>query len=236
MHLHFGFPVEAGIVVAILVAGILYVAVLIDEKYQFHRAIFWPIRRTLLYWLGSLVIDLWKVYVDIDSNGDARVIHDFSGKVNFGFNRWITLGFRADSDQPTCPDFPIRITNKLNDEEVKADFIIDAPRYKRLRVNFQHELRRGDKFHYEVVFGLSRTFFFGKKDYYAFQAYHHEKRIMIDVRFPDDVVVSGVCGEITTEHGDTWKKHKQPERISVKHIVCGRLKEQYMGMFTRLSG
>jgi hypothetical protein len=213
-----GLPLEYGIIVGVAVYVLVFIFGLADVKWQLHRIALGPLRKWLRFMLATIVIERWEVRIHIDSEGNAHLEHEFWGRVNFGFNKWITFGFLADSEQPPASEFPIAVTNVDCNREVTPEFIVDCPKYKRIKIPFEDELERGDKFHIKMEYDLSKTFFFGKKDYYTHHTFHNEKMIDVEVNFPDEVVVNNTWGRITTEHGDERGKHKAPEKKTSQFI------------------
>jgi uncharacterized membrane protein YgcG len=210
VHLFAGVPLEIGLVIGVCCYVVLFSFSLIDVKYQWHRAVFGPIRKHLQFFLATIIVKEWNVKIDIDPAGGAAITHEISGKVNFGYNKWITFGFMADSPQLMDPNFPISAKCTRTGNPLRTEFMIDCPKYKRVKVNFESELERGEEFQIKVEYSLSNTFFFDREDFYVHHAFHNEKVINIEVSFPETVRIEDVRGDIVTEHGDSRGKQNKP--------------------------
>jgi len=207
-----GMPLEVGIGIAIVVYSAVVSFILIDVRYQWHRAVLGPLRKYLRYMLASIVIEKWSEHIEIDHDGNGDIVHEIHGKANFGFNKWIMFGIVSDTDQPDKEAFPINITNLDDDSTVVPTFLFDYPRYKRVRIPFGYELDRGKKFNFRIEYSLAKTFRLGTTDYHSHHAFHYEKDIDMSVSFPKNCRVVDVTGDITSEHGDVRGKRNSPEK------------------------
>lgn len=219
----------AGLAIYIGILLITYV----DREMQLHSKILWPARRYLQFFLSSVVIEEWNVDVNISSNGDAEIVHDFRGKVNFGANKWIEIGVQADGKQPCGQEFPILVTNMDTGVTVDPKILVDYPKYKKLRIHFDRPLCRGEKFHYKIEYQLAKTFFFNRDDYYEQHATHFEKRINARINFDKTIDVQRVWGTIVTQHGEEWPIGKDQPHLS-QHLVKWSISKAYMGHLHRL--
>jgi len=188
--------------------AVSYLVIYLLMERGYHSLLLGPLRRDIQFLLSSIIIDKWDVDIVINANRDAKISHDFMGRINFGRNRWIRLGIQADADQMN--GLTIKVINVDTDRQVEPKLVINYPRYKRLRIYFDRVLTRGDRFHYRVEYYLKKTFSFGGEDYYLHSAVHYEKRLAFNVSFPDEVVVERAWSEIITDQGDYWERHDQP--------------------------
>jgi hypothetical protein len=196
-----------------LIAGLVTFAVAYSFLYFFvrqnyHSLVLGPIRRNIQFALSSIVIEKWDVRVCIEKDGNANVKHDFSGRVNFGKNRYVRIGIMAESEQPE--KMVVKVVNMDTGREVKPEFLFDYPKYKNVRIHFDRVLERGDLLHYTIEYYVKKGFFFDCEDYYMQSATHYERKISIEILFPDDVVVERAWSEIITDQGDSWMEHSQP--------------------------
>jgi len=201
---------EANLIIGLVVFACSFTLLHIIARLSYHSIIIGPIRRRLQFALSSIVIDEWKVSLDIRGDGSATVIHDFTGRINFGKNRWIVIGIHCDSEQGKGSDLGMEVTNIDTNRAVIPEFLLDFPTYKRVKIYFDSVLERGDEFHYKVKYNLTATFFFDREDYYMQSATHYEKKISIYAKFPPNVSVERAWSAIITDQGDSWGRHKQP--------------------------
>jgi hypothetical protein len=230
-HVFAGLSIEIGIAIGVASYIVITAISLVDVKYQWHRAIFGPIRKHLQYLLATIVVKEWNVRIKIDPERSANITHEIYGKVNFGYNKWITFGFMADSEQPDRLNFPISAKCTKTDNPLLVDFVIDSPKYKRVRINFENELERGEEFRIKVDYTLANTFFFDRDDYYTHHAFHNEEIINIEISFPDVVRIGNVKGEVTTEYGEIKGKHDKPLKKTDHFITWKILKGMHGDAF-----
>lgn len=214
VHLKLGIPIELGVFIGGIVWAVICLVVIIDVKKQFHRVLLGPIRKYLSFRLSSIVIEKRNIDIRIDGEGNGHAVHEFWGKVNFGFNKWIDFGFTSDTDQSDAENFPVTVTDMETHNSLPSEFIVDCPKYKRLRIYFGRELKTGDKLHIKAEFDWKETFFLGQKDFYEHRTFHNEKRVDVSVHFPKGVGVSKFETEITTQYGDIRGKHDVAEKKS----------------------
>lgn len=217
VHFRLRMPVETALVVAVLVYFAVHSVVVLDAILDLHGRILAPIRKFALGILHGVVLDTWNVNVQIEKSGDATISHDVKGKVNFGSVRWIPMGIISyETDQSNLRVQAVDLTANLL---LKTEFIMDYPKYKRVRIRFDRRLHRGDKFHIRVKYKLYRTFFFGQTDFYTHEAKHNTKRLNIRVAFPHGVKVGEIWGEIQTQYGDVLGKRETVRRVSTQLIA-----------------
>jgi len=201
-------PLETNLLIGLPAWIVTYVVVYFLVRQKYHSLVLAPLRRGLQFALSSMVIENWNVAISIDRNGDASIVHEFTGRVNFGRNRWVSIGIVSDTEQ--TEKLAINATNLETGRQVEPRFALDSPTYKRISIYFDRILERGDFFHYRVDYRLHKSFFFDKEDYYMQSATHYEKRVFIEIKFPEEVTVERAWSEIVTDQGDVWMKHDQP--------------------------
>ncbi len=210
---------EVGFLIAVAIYITIVAIAFVDVKYQLHRAVLGPLRKYLRYVLASVVIEKWSEQLVIDDEGNGDLIHEIHGKVNFGLNKWISLGIGTQSDQPDKESFPIKIINMDDNSPIEPDFLVDYPRYKKIRIPFGRELDRGKKFNLKIAYTLDGTFNLGCEDHHSHHAFHYEKAIDMSITLPDNCRVLTCFGEIVTEHGDVRGKQSPPEKVSENFIT-----------------
>lgn len=209
-----GMGLELSILTAALVFAVIIVAVAIDWKTSFHSKILGPARKRALFALASLVVDEWNLDTNIDSGGNGDGVHEVVGHVNFGKNRWLTLGIETDTEQLSVEagQFPIKVTDLVKNEPLSYKVLLDEPRYKRVNIFFGQVLKRGDKFRIKIEYRVIGTYFFNKPDKHVHRAYHWEKKVNFSVTFKGNIRVEWARGLILTENGDVWREHPEAQR------------------------
>lgn len=224
----YGFPIHLSVLIGFSVVLVLFIIADAISRFTLHGRYLAPLRKRLLYWLSCVVITRWDTTVEISEDGDAVVSHEFWGRVNFGYNRWITLAIWAGKKQPKGKNFELEVFDVKRQVYQTPKLVLDEDKYKRFRIRFGQTLKSGDKLQFKVKFTLLKTFYFGKEDYYSHDAVHHEKDVNLKIVFPETTKVEYAGGQIMTEHGDEWKEHEKPI-ISDPQTIEWRIKRALHG-------
>jgi hypothetical protein len=160
------------------------------------------LRVFLLSSLSSITILKWNISIEVDEEGNALVTNEYEGKVNFGSPRWMTIGIWAGSPQSGAERFSPQVQD-IDTQTTPIFEFIAVPGYKKIRIRFDRELKRGDRFHHRVQHRLQKAFYFDRMDYYSFQASENTREISIAVAVPPTAKIKGVYGEVQTQYGES---------------------------------
>jgi hypothetical protein len=144
----------------------------------------------------------WNVSIDISEDGSASVTNEFVGRVNFGLPRYLQIGMWSGVPQPDRKDFFLKATDMKAGHPIDVEFITDSPSYKRIRINFDRMMERGDRFHYRLNYRLLKAFLLGREDYYSHAAIENSRELNIRVAFPPNVEVDKTWAEVMTKYGE----------------------------------
>lgn len=179
---------------------------------------------------SQVVIDLWKTEIEINSNGDALIVHNVKGKVS-GFVRWLAFAFTSDEEQPKFKSLGLEAMDVLENKELDAELMLDEPRYKRIRLKLP---KLGiHNFLYRIRYRFLRTFVRLGSDYYTHKCMYDEKEICIEVRFPREAKIEEVRGEIVSQFG-RFRKKTEPPRLIAPNVASWRTKNHRIGDSVRL--
>lgn len=214
--------ISIGVILGLFVLASFYVSF----RFGLHSKIIERVRRHLLYALSSVVIEHWDVHIKIDEKGNAKVVHNINGKINFGLNRWLPLRVEADSKQYSKTN--LKATNNSTSKELQVEQKMDTPKYRTFCIHFDHVLKRDDQFSICVEYDVKKTFFFDKEDFYGHRANHYEKRISIVIEFPRTVELLRVWQTVETEHGDVWQD-VEPAQLPTPQKASWNIGKAYYG-------
>jgi hypothetical protein len=213
--------IAIGVILGLFILASLY----ITFHFGLHSKILERIRRQILYALTSVVIDYWKVNIKIDEMGNAKVAYNIDGKINFGFNRWLPVRVEAGSDQDSLN---FKAINNFTSQELKVEQKMSTPKYRIFQINFDHVLKRNDRFSICVEYDVKNTFFFDREDFYSHRANHYEKRIGIAIEFPKTIELLRVWQTVETEHGDVWQDI-EPAQLPTPQKALWNIGKAYYG-------
>jgi hypothetical protein len=215
-----GFSIFESIVTTVLIQVTLFAILFSDRRLKISQRLVGFFNRKPPGQKTGLEITRWTEHIDVSSTGNAMLTCILEGRCYSGNNRYQDINVKTDNPQPSRNEgFKVRIFDMTKEEEVEPEYIIDEPRYKRVRVNFREApLYTGAKFRYKTQMKLFSTISLEGQDHWSHQVLTNQRKIEISLNFPHKCVVSHVCGKAYTVHGDNLLVKHHPKKTKQNQI------------------
>lgn len=161
----------------------------------------------------DVIYSLWDVDLTIDNNDNGHIVLRVRGIVKRG--RLRDAPFVILSDAPCdYEDINLIVRDLDTGEEIIPEPILLDRKFKRVKIPFKFPVDEGDEFGYEAKYVLPGTFKAVGEDYYSHKSVMNRK-IIINVKFPDDVRVESVNDSYVKSTGGVDKELSEDEKPKI---------------------
>lgn len=199
----------------------IFAAILLDKKLKFSQKLINAVKTTSAGLTDDgIVITKYHTDIDINTRGNASINYVIEGFGCGGDNKWLEVSIRTDGSQPSKENgFKIKVFDLANGEEMDPVFVIDEPRYKRIRINFREApLNSGKKFKYKITAKISKSFSLNGPDFWYHRVLSRQKKVIISVSFPSKCLINSVAGQAITNNGHNIPVSVSPKKVGPRQI------------------
>lgn len=216
-----GMPLVHSFIISLSMIMGVFIVSFLDRRLKLGQKLITSLRNAAS---GSteedVMITKWRTDIDVNTRGNATLSHTIEGRVRRGDIKWLEVSIVTDNPQPSKDEgFKVKILDLLNGEKSKPEYLIDEPRYKRVRINFpEAPLREGRKFKYRISAKLLKNFPLTGVDSWYHKVLSNQKKVEISVNFPNGCVINNVFGQAITTHGHNRSIATVPKKLGSRLV------------------